>query len=208
MGEFFDIKKIKACISSIPFVNKLYYLEQDKYYIKGKVEISFEGLKSLDFELFIKPQYPLKDHDSESIKFINKKLIEYNHVMSDGSICIHTLHCTSIEHKLIVDFYSLKNWIDKYYINSTSDKNYEHIIVPESTHHNKFLSYIFAETDKPFNKGEFGQVGLIPLRNSVYKEKPIQSYLVQYFESYNKKTANGVSITAKQILLILAIIFS
>lgn len=187
MGEFFEIEKIEVSIASIPFVKKIYYLKQENYCINGKVEISFEGLESLDFELVIKPQYPLKDHDSESIKFINKELLEYNHVMSDGSICIHTSHCTSLEQKLIIDFYSLKGWITKYYINHDSDKNYEHIIVPESTHQNKFLSYIFAETDKSFNIGEFGNVGLTPIRNSIYKEKPIQSYLVQYFESYDRK---------------------
>lgn len=187
MGEFLEIGKIESCISNIPFVNRIYNLEQESYFIKGKVEISFDGLKSLDIELLIKPQYPLKDHDSESIKFINKQLIEYNHVMSDGAICIHTSHCTNLEQKLLIDFNSLKNWIVKYYLNSDTDENYEHIIVPESIVDNRYLSYMFAETDKSFEKGEFGLVGLTIIKNSIYKEKAIQNFLVQSFESSSKK---------------------
>lgn len=187
MGELLEIGKIETCISNIPFVSRIYNLEQESYYIKGKVEISFDGLKSLDFELLIKPQYPLKDHDSESIKFINKELIEYNHVMSDGAICIHTSHCINIEKKLLIDFNSLKDWIVKYYLNSGTDENYEHIIVPESIVDNRYFSYIFTETDKSFENKEFGKVGITILRNSIYKDRLIQNFLVQNFESSTKK---------------------
>lgn len=186
MGEFLEIEKIQSYISSIPFVNRIYNLEQESYFIKGKVEISFDGLKSLDFELLIKPQYPLKDHDSESIKFINKQLVEYNHVMSDGAICIHTSHCTILEQKLLLDFNSLKNWIVKYYLNLGNDENYEHIVVPESMIDNRYFSYIFSETERSFINGEFGLVDLTILRNSIYKEKLIHNYLVQSFESTSK----------------------
>jgi len=187
LDKSFDLEKIQGYISSIPFVNRIYRIEQEGYFIKGKIEISFDLLKSLDFDFVIKPQYPLKDHDSESIKFISKELIKYNHVMSDGSICIHTSHCTDLERKLLIDFNSLKNWIVKYYLNSGSDENYEHLIVPESMIDNRFLSYIFAETEQSFTKGEFGLVGLTILRNSIYKEKLIQNYSVQNFESTSKK---------------------
>lgn len=190
MDEFLEKNKIQSYISNIPFVNRIYYLEQESHFIKGKIEISFDSLKSLDFEVLIMPQYPLKDHDSESIKFINKELIEYNHVMSDGVICIHTSHCTSLEKKLLIDFNSLKNWIVKYYINSGSIENYEHIVIPESTFDNGYFSYAFAETDKPFNKDEFGQVELRIIKNSIYKEKLIQNFLVQRFKSASIKYCN------------------
>jgi len=87
----------------------------------------------------------------------------------------------------LIDFNSLKNWIVKYYLNSGTDKNYKHIVVPESIVDNRYLSYIFAETDKSFKKGEFGLVGLIAIRNNIYKEKLIQNFLVQNFESNSKK---------------------
>lgn len=190
MENFLETDKIRDCISSIPFVKKVYYLVYEEYLIKGKVEISFDELISLDIEVLIKPQYPLKDHNSESIKFINKDLIKYKHVMGDGAICIHTSHCTELEQKLFIDFQSLKNWIIKYYINSDFDENYEHIIVPESLINDEYSSYIFAETKKSFKKGEFGIVRLRALSRSIYKNKLINNFLVQRFESDNRKTCN------------------
>lgn len=184
LDELLDIDRIRSCILAIPFVNEIYFLIYENLSIKGKIEISFEGLESLDFEVYINPPYPFRWHDSETISFINKELIEYNHVMANGAICIHTSHSPIIEKKLQIDFNSLKNWIDKYYIKSVSDENYEHIIVPETTIGDKYYSYMFAETDKPFRKNEFGYVYLSQLRNSVYKEKENLNYLVQRFESH------------------------
>ncbi len=184
LDELLDIAKIQTCISAIPFVNEIYFFKYENHSIKGKIEISFEGLESLDFEVSIKPPYPFRWYDSESISFINKELIEYNHVMGDGNICIHTSHSSNIEEKLQIDFNSLKNWIDKYYIKSISDENYEHIIVDETTIDDKYYSYIFAETDKAFKKNEFGTVYLSQLKNSIYKEKENLNYLVLSFESH------------------------
>src|SRR5665647_224284 len=89
-----DIKKI---ISEIPFVKNIYSIEQGDFSINAKVEIAFDELDgSLDFEIEILPLYPLKSYDSESIKFKNKELIPYNHVMGNGAICVHTLHLSLI----------------------------------------------------------------------------------------------------------------
>jgi hypothetical protein len=86
-----NLDEIKSYISQIPFVKNVCQFEQRESLICGKVEIAFEELaESLEFEVVISPQYPLKSYDSESIKFINRNLIMYNHVMGDGSICIHT----------------------------------------------------------------------------------------------------------------------
>ncbi len=147
------------------------------------MEISFENLSSLDFELLINPQYPLKDHSTESIKFINKELIPYSHVMRDGSICIHTSHCVKLEEKLRIDFNSLKDWIVKYYINAGSDTNYEHIIVNHAIIKDHLHSYIFAETNQKFEKSEFGTVELVNLGGSPCNGISNQNYLVRSFKN-------------------------
>lgn len=177
-----NLEEIKGYISQIPFVNNIYYLEQRDFLICGKVEIAFEELeKSLDFEVEIYPQYPLKSYDSESIKFINKNLIEYNHVMGNGSICIHTLHSVNLKDKLLIDFTSLRNWIVKYYINRGNDLNYEHILVSENSINDIYNSYIFTDIDHEFKKGDFGEVNTSFLNVGIYKEKPISNYIVQNF---------------------------
>ncbi len=177
-----DVEEIKNYISQIPFVKKLINLERRDYLICGKVEIAFEELEeSLEFEVEIYPQYPLKSRDTETIKFINKNLIEYNHVMETGSICIHTSHDINLKDKLTRDFDSLKNWIIKYYINKDDDLNYEHIIVPESLINDSYNSYLFTKTDYEFKKGDFGEVNLSPLNTGSYKDKPIFNQIVQDF---------------------------
>jgi len=183
-----NVDDIKGYVSQIPFVKNIYYFERRDSLIYGKVEIAFKGLaESLDFEVVIFPQYPLKSHGSESIKFINSNLIMYNHVMGDGSICIHTSHKVRLQDKLLVDFISLKNWIVKYYINKDDDLSYEHIIVSESLINDGYTAYIFTDVDHKFKKGDFGKVDLSFLSFGFYKEKPISSYIVQKFVSNSGK---------------------
>lgn len=177
-----DKDEIKKHISEIPFVKKIYFLEQGDFSINAKVEIAFDELDgSLDFEVEILPLYPLKSFDSESITFKNKELIPYNHVMGSGSICIHTLHSTNLKQKLNIDFNSLKNWIIKYYINKGKDTDYEHIIVSVSPINENYNAYIFTDVNRKFNKGEFGDVQISYLSNGIYKEKTILNYVVQAF---------------------------
>lgn len=184
-----NIEEIKDYISQIPFVNNIYYLEQRDFLICGKIEIAFEELpESLDFEIEIYPQYPLKSYDSESIKFINKNLVNLNHVMETGSICIHTSHNTDLKEKLLIDFTSLKNWIVKYYINKEGDLNYEHIIVPDTAVNDIYHSYLFTDVNNQFNKGDFGEVQISYLNNGSYKEKAISNCIVQNFIALNKQS--------------------
>lgn len=187
----FEIEAIRRIVTKIPFVKQIYEIEQEEFYVKGKVEIAFDELDgSLDFDFEIAPQYPFKTYDSESITFRNKNLIPFNHVMDAGNICIHTSHSTDLEQKLFIDFNSLKEWIIKYYINKNKDSNYEHIIVSENLINDKYFAYSFTECENSFKKGEFGDVQLSFLNVGLYKEKTILNFITQGFkpvgEDYKK----------------------
>lgn len=185
-----QINRIKKYIEEIPFVSKIILLEQRDYSVFGTVEIYFDGLKSsLLFDFQILPSYPLKSHESESIRFLNKELLDYRHVMEDGSICIHTSHSINLKEKLNIDFGSLKNWIIKYYINKEVDLNYEHVVINHIPLNDCYYSYIFSEVDYSFKKGDFGNVSLSSLSDRVYKERAVRNYLVQSFE-INKNKIN------------------
>ncbi|MEH7889517.1 ThiF family adenylyltransferase [Elizabethkingia meningoseptica] len=175
---------VEKIISQFPFVRQVYFVKQGEFNIEGKIEIAFEGLiDSLNFDFMIRPQYPLKCYDSESIKFINHDLLEYNHVMKWGEICIHTSHSTNLEEKLSIDFNALKGWIERYYIGGNVDSHYEHIIVQEDTIDDKYYSYCFTDCDGEFVKGEFGTVSISPLGFGIYKEKILANRIVQMFSS-------------------------
>lgn len=177
-----QLDELEKYINEIPFVKKIHFLKKEGFSILSKVEITFEELSgSLDFDIEILPQYPLKSYDSESITFKNDELLEYNHVMGNGSICVHTLHSTNLRQKLQIDFDALKNWIIKYYINKDNDLNYEHILVSESLINENYNAYIFTDVKREFQKAEFGDVKLSYLNNGTYKEKDIYNYFVQSF---------------------------
>ena len=87
--QMIDPKNVEEIISSISYVNQVYIVEKKDSIIHGKFQISYAELdQKLDFSFKIYPQYPLKHHASESITFYNEDLIELNHVMKNGSICI------------------------------------------------------------------------------------------------------------------------
>ena len=101
---------VEKTITGLPFLQLVHCSENSDHFIKGVVKISDEEMiDNLDFEFVISPTYPLKVYDSESIKFINKDLMRYQHVMKDGSICIHSTHNVDPVKKLISDFKSLKH---------------------------------------------------------------------------------------------------
>ncbi len=85
------ITTINSVIDSIPDVKLVKPFENSEFNIEGCISIFVEGLEqALQFDVTIHPQYPFKSHDTETIKFSNNELLEYKHIMSDGSICIHT----------------------------------------------------------------------------------------------------------------------
>ncbi len=59
--------------------------------VNGSISINVKEVK-LEFDVEIYAPYPLQFHDHETIRFINKNLIEFNHVNADGSICVHIFH--------------------------------------------------------------------------------------------------------------------
>lgn len=177
--------KIKSTISTIPFVSIVNRIEQGKLFVSGNIEIYFEELENpLPFDFLITQEYPLKTYSTESITFFNSDLIQYNHVMQNGNICIHTAHSEDLENKIWIDFNALKAWIVKYYINKEKDQKYEHLVVKDSTVNGNKYSFTFTSTDKVFREGEIGFVKLSLLHDGHYKKENIHNFYVKYFETF------------------------
>ena len=151
-----------------------------------RIDINYNN-ESLEFRVEIYPQYPLKSHDCETIKFINDKLVTHNHVMSDGSICIHTAHSPILKNKLQYDFNSLRLWIDTYYINKYKDIHYEHIIVPQILFRDSYHAYFFNEVNYVFRKNQFGFLDYSQMSLGVYQKKNITNSIIQEFKDKNGK---------------------
>lgn len=178
------IKEIESTIGSLPDVDITDSFREKDMSITGSITVLIEELKTaLNFDVIIYPQYPFKSHETETIKFSNKALLEYGHVMGDGSICIHTSHSSKLRQKLIYDVDSLKLWIREYYIGNKKDTHYEHIIVPKVLFDGFLYSYYFNEVTYAFKKDEYGYVNYSQISNGFSKNDKIISSIIQDFES-------------------------
>lgn len=182
------VNEINEIIESIPDVKLIKPFEQNELIIKGCISVFINGLEQpLEFDVSIHPQYPFKSHDTETIKFFNEDLLEYKHIMEDGSICIHTAHSPILSQKLIYDLQSVKAWIKKYYIDKDSDTHYEHLIVPQKLFKGNHFAYFFNETDYIFSKNEYGYVEYSTISNGVFYAEKINNNILQKFYDKNKK---------------------
>jgi hypothetical protein len=161
------------------------FIESDLKLITGKIALS-EGIVNLDFFVTINPFYPFQLHGSETIRFENLDLIKYNHVMADGLICIHTSHSPDLEKKLSYDLNSLRQWVNKYYINVESDDHYEHIIVQSKPIEGIESCFLFTDLHHEFKSGDFGQIEYSWLNLGMHEGKKIDTFLVQTFNISGK----------------------
>lgn len=185
----YNIASVITLITKIPFVSKVYEVKSGNFSIEGNVDINFErlGEEVLSFKFEIYQSYPLKAYDTESIRFINENLIKFNHVMKNGEICIHTSHNTKFEDKILIDFESLREWIETYYLNSHDDQHYEHIIVKEGKMFDKYYSYYFTQCEGVFTSGNYGFVSISSIGSGSFNDTLIQNCFVQSFKSFDNK---------------------
>ncbi|MEJ5102384.1 ThiF family adenylyltransferase [Chryseobacterium sp. MYb328] len=179
--------------SDIKILTSFSYNSELKGLIEGSITIEVEPSIILNFEVSIYPLYPFQFQNVESISFKNPELLEYGHIMKDGSICIHTTHSVSLEEKLGYDFNSLRLWIKEYYINSrNSSSKYEHIITPLALFEDCYYSLCFNNIEKDFLKGEFGLISLSEVRSGIYNEKRIRNFYLQSFNNISGKELHNV----------------
>ncbi|MBU5615990.1 ThiF family adenylyltransferase [Psychrobacter sp. TAE2020] len=185
----FSREELLDTISSISYVSNLRDFNFDKNLVSFNIAFDFEGLnEEITFEVTINSQYPFKFSGSETISFNNLDLIEYSHVMSNGSVCFHNEHCIDFRQKLMQDFNAIKCWITKYIIKEETDSHYEHLIVDNSKFDSSFYSYQFTNIEEGFKKGEFGTVSIKLLSNSNYNQYTINNHLVQSFNDSAQPT--------------------
>lgn len=187
MGRF---DQIGSALEQIDGVDILTPFESEEFRLKGYIKISIEDVQ-LDFAVEILDCYPLSFQGQEAIRFINKDLISFNHVNSDGSICLHTLHSPDITQKISYDIDSLKQWVRKYYIDKDTDKHYEHIIVPVESQTEGDV-FLFTDVDYLFNDDDFGIFTYSTISSNIVKGEPqriLHSNIVVDYRIKNKKVA-------------------
>lgn len=188
----FSKEELLDTIGSISYVSNLRDFNFDNNLVSFNIAFDFEGLnEEIIFEVTINSQYPFKFSGSETISFNNLDLIEYSHVMSDGSVCFHNQHCIDFRQKLIQDFEAIKSWITKYIVKEEKDSHYEHLIFNNDAFEGSHYSYQFTDVKESFKKGEFGTVSLKPLTSSPYYKSRMSNYLAQSFIDHSNFTVKN-----------------
>lgn len=193
------LSAIEKHISELDGITILKSFAEKEEGIAGRIKLEMANLQNgLEFDVLIYPQYPLRNREAETIKFINKDLLNYNHVMGNGSICVHTTHSPNLKKKLEYDFSALKAWVDRYYINRNTDEHYEHIILPQKpTLSGKYYSYLFSEIKYKFKKDEFGVVDYSQLSVGNYLDTVIVNNIVQSFKSKDDLPIESINWNSK-----------
>lgn len=178
------LNKIQQVISDLNGVSiEIPFRTDSDFNIVGKIKVLLDdGEETLVFDVRIYPEYPLKRLETESITFLNSDLLEYGHVMGDGSICIHTSHNIDLKKKIEIDINSLKRWIVKYYLNKENDNHYEHIILQPKEFKNTHFSYLFTEVNYTFTRNQFGFFEYSVIKDGLYFDKTINNNIVQNFK--------------------------
>ncbi|WP_348825508.1 ThiF family adenylyltransferase [Flavobacterium aestuarii] len=184
------LHEIQQIISELNGVSiEIPFSSDSDYNIIGKIKVSIDDSdETLIFDIKIYPEYPSKRLNTESITFFNTDLLEYGHVMGNGSICIHTSHNIDLKKKIEIDINSLKRWIVKYYLNKENDNHYEHIILQPKEFNNIHFSYLFTEVDYSFNKNQFGFFEYSKINDGLYFDKTINNNIVQNFKDPFSRT--------------------
>ena len=157
--EKLNVHKINEIVlNEIDFVELIDKFKQNKSFFEGNISVNnIANLdKHLEFKVEIYPQYPFKYHESESIRFINKSLIKYKHVMEDGMLCTHTIQSPILKEKLLADFNSLKDWVKKYYINKENDEEVAIKMVSKEDLDGEDLKNLYTEINVTSHVNSFG----------------------------------------------------
>lgn len=177
-----SIRRLIKTIGGVSLVDE-FIIDKDGL-LCGRIMVDM-GQKGtgLVWNVKISPTYPFKAMSREPIEFINKSLLDYPHIMQDGSLCMHPAEHEKAETQFASDLEQLKEWVEKYYAHGERDTHYEHLVVNHYPINGEFYTYCFAETHEDFADGDYGLVHYTVLKQGYKYDKPVRNYMVQKYVS-------------------------
>lgn len=177
--------KIKELIETVDRVSLIDAFVADKNgTLSGKIKVKSGGnVHDTEWSVKISPTYPFRLMDMEPIHFINSALIDYSHIMENGSLCMHPAEYENPEEQFVHDLGQLIEWIDEYYIKEKKDEHYEHLVVNHNLIRDQYFTYCFAETQEEFENEDYGFVSYANIAQGIKNKKKILNFVVQKFTS-------------------------
>lgn len=155
--------------------------------LKGKMLTdTIPEADGLEWEVEISPSYPFKALDAEPIRFVNRSLLDYPHIMEGGNLCMHPAEYDDTATQFVHDLEQLKEWVRRYYVEGEKDEHYEHLVVNHQPIENEYYTFCFAETAINFDDEDYGIVKYVMLLDGQRLRKRIRNGLVKEFVSHKQ----------------------
>jgi len=156
-NSFFNEQTDVNLISEFTSVDSLY---------RGIIEIRLENV-NLNFIVEIPVYFPFS-YNGFCIKFINSELIGFPHFGT--YLCVHTSPTLNPKEKLLFELDGLKTWIKKYYIDKSTDNNYEYLLIPykKISENGAIQNYFFQDIKFDLKKNDFGVFKYSHLANELF----------------------------------------
>lgn len=153
--------------------------------LTGRIAVNAgEGGKEIEWEVRISSCYPFKVMGEEPIKFVNKELMDYPHIMEEGNLCMHPAVYDNAEAQLTHDLEQLKEWVDKYYVRGERNEHYEHLVVNRTLTRKTYYNVWFADTERDINVGDYGEVSFAVMSDGRLLGNVTTTLLVTAYESH------------------------
>lgn len=176
------IKELIAAVDGVDLVDEFCIDKAGSLIGRITVETGQTG-NGLIWEVEISPSYPFKAMGVEPIRFVNKSLLDYSHIMQGGDLCMHPAEYENVESQFVNDLEQLKEWVEKYYVKGEKDAHYEHLVVNHFPIRERYFTFCFAETQEDFETGDYGEVRYATLAPGHKNCIPVANYVVQKFVS-------------------------
>ena len=179
------VDKIKELIGSIHGVSLIEdFIIDEAGSLKGRITVVTD-LEHADLEWYVEisPTYPFKIMGMEPIRFQNKNLLDYPHIMQGGNLCMHPAEYDNAESQFVNDLKQLKEWVEKYYVRGEKDIHYEHLVVNHYPIREQYYTFCFTETQEDFAEGDYGVVHYTVLPTGWKNDRIVINYVVQKFVS-------------------------
>lgn len=176
-----SVEEANNIILNLPFssLEKPFKLENDGS-LTGDVGILAEGMSTkLVFHSIIYNSYPYKIQGKEPITFYNESLIDYPHIMTGGSLCLHSSYWTDSLKRLESDVKQLHDWVVKYYVQRKFDIHYEHLVVENMLMDDQYYAFHFTDLDKDVQPGEYGIATVSYLKDGIHQGKVLKNYFLK-----------------------------
>lgn len=179
------LKELISTVERIGLVDDFAIDETGSLFGRISVDTGSDS-SELVWDVEVSPNYPFKIMGIEPIRFVNKDLLSYSHIMQAGNLCMHPAEYEDAEDQFINDLEQLKEWVDKYYVRGEKDDHYEHLVVNHYPIREEYFTYAFTETDGEFKKMDYGLVNYTSLLCGVKHNRTVNNFIVQKFLSYQQ----------------------